>query len=418
MKKFTFLFILIFTSQLYSQWINQSYTPVSFATYYDSKFLDSNTGFLVGGNGSIILKTTNGGSNWIYTSLGNGTILGIDFKDSFTGILVGIYNTTRFCYKTTNGGNNWISRNYPIDRGFYSVKFTSQNNVLCAGDSGLVLKSTNAGDNWSVIQTPTIRRLNEIFVVDSLKIFACGDNGTVIRTSNGGDNWETLISGIAIDLSDIFFTNSNTGYITGFSSAAMKKTTNGGVSWTNVNLGSTVDVVTSVYFPSVNTGYVTGFYLAGKFYQNVIFKTTNGGTNWIVLPTPAQNFQPLYTIYFVNNEVGWFAGSNSLILKTTSGGLTFINENGEVVSDYKLEQNYPNPFNPLTRINYELQISNYVTLNVYDVNGRLVKELVNEKQAAGNYSIDFDGSGLPSGTYIYRFQAGDFSETKKMVLVK
>ena len=83
-----------------------------------------------------------------------------------------------------------------------------------------------------------------------------------------------------------------------------------------------------------------------------------------------------------------------------------------------MSQNYPNPFNPSTKINYELQIANYVTLNIYDINGKLVKELVNEKQSAGSYSIDFDGSGLPSGTYIYRLQAGDFSETKKMVLLK
>jgi len=87
-------------------------------------------------------------------------------------------------------------------------------------------------------------------------------------------------------------------------------------------------------------------------------------------------------------------------------------------TNLEVMQNFPNPFNPLTRINYELQIANYVTLSVYDINGRLVKELVNQKQSAGSYEVNFDGSGLPSGTYIYRLQAGDFSETKKMVLLK
>ena len=89
-----------------------------------------------------------------------------------------------------------------------------------------------------------------------------------------------------------------------------------------------------------------------------------------------------------------------------------------IPESFNMSQNYPNPFNPSTKINYELQIANYVTLNIYDINGKLVKELVNEKQSAGSYSIDFDGSGLPSGTYIYRLQAGDYSETKKMVLLK
>lgn len=90
----------------------------------------------------------------------------------------------------------------------------------------------------------------------------------------------------------------------------------------------------------------------------------------------------------------------------------------EMPRDFALKQNYPNPFNPSTMINYQLTINSFVNLNVYDINGRLVKELVNKKQIAGNYSINFDGSGLPSGTYIYRLQAGDFSETKKMVLLK
>lgn len=409
------------TVQAFSQWIDQSYTATPYSTYLDSKFLNSNTGFIVGGLLGRILKTTNGGNNWALTSLTSpgGDIGGVDFKDMLTGIIVGYFNSTRYCYKTTNGGDNWIPVLYPINRGFYGIKFSSQSTVVCCGDSGLVLKSTNLGNNWSIIQTPVNKTLSTIYVIDSSNFFACGEKGTVIKTTDGGNNWEALSSGTTVDLSCIFFTNNNTGYITGYSSGVVKKTTNGGVSWAYVNLSSVVDVVTSVYFPSANTGYVTGFYLAGKYYQNVIFKTTNGGSNWRTLPTPPQNFQQLYTIYFVNNDVGWFAGANSLILKTTTGGLTFVNENGEVVSDFSLEQNCPNPFNPSTKINYELRVPNYISLNVYDVNGRLVKELVNEKQNAGNYSVDFSGEGLPSGVYYYSLIAdGVVIDTKKAVLVK
>lgn len=129
-------------------------------------------------------------------------------------------------------------------------------------------------------------------------------------------------------------------------------------------------------------------------------------------------------IPYVKNDIYWGMFGHDRY-RTNQYGFTppdepvgiFVN-NTNIPEKFLLFQNYPNPFNPLTKINYELRVTNYVTLNVYDVNGRLVKELVNQKQSAGNYSVDFEGSGLPSGTYIYRLQAGDFSETKKMVLLK
>ncbi len=85
---------------------------------------------------------------------------------------------------------------------------------------------------------------------------------------------------------------------------------------------------------------------------------------------------------------------------------------------YRLEQNYPNPFNPSTIINYELRITNYVSLKVFDALGKEVSILVNEKQSPGTYQVEFDGSRLPSGVYFYRLNAGEFRDTKRMMLVK
>ncbi len=91
-----------------------------------------------------------------------------------------------------------------------------------------------------------------------------------------------------------------------------------------------------------------------------------------------------------------------------------------VPDNFSLSQNYPNPFNPSTRINYELRNTNYVTLKVFDLLGKEVASLVNEKQNAGSYAVDFNSSefNLPSGIYFYTLNAGEFKETKKMVLVK
>ena len=87
-------------------------------------------------------------------------------------------------------------------------------------------------------------------------------------------------------------------------------------------------------------------------------------------------------------------------------------------ADFNLAQNYPNPFNPTTQINYSIPSSQKVVLKVYDELGREAATLVNENQAAGNYTVDFNASNLASGVYFYRLQAGDFVQMKKMVLMK
>ncbi len=85
---------------------------------------------------------------------------------------------------------------------------------------------------------------------------------------------------------------------------------------------------------------------------------------------------------------------------------------------FNLSQNYPNPFNPATKINFEIPRNLKVQLSVYDVTGKLASELVNEQRAAGYYTVEFNGSNLASGMYFYLIEAGEFSATKKMILVK
>ncbi len=93
-------------------------------------------------------------------------------------------------------------------------------------------------------------------------------------------------------------------------------------------------------------------------------------------------------------------------------------DNNNVPTKYYLSQNYPNPFNPSTLIKYQLPVSDNVTLKVYDVLGNEITTLVNEFKPAGSYSISFDASKLSSGIYFYRLQAGNYVETKKMLLLK
>lgn len=85
---------------------------------------------------------------------------------------------------------------------------------------------------------------------------------------------------------------------------------------------------------------------------------------------------------------------------------------------YLLNQNYPNPFNPSTIISWQLPESKFVTLKIYDVLGNEVASLINEEKPAGNFEVEFDSNGLPSGIYLYTIQAGNFTDSRKMIILK
>jgi hypothetical protein len=98
--------------------------------------------------------------------------------------------------------------------------------------------------------------------------------------------------------------------------------------------------------------------------------------------------------------------------------VVFVRQGEHVPAQTLLHQNYPNPFNPSTIIRYELPKSSTVRLSVYDMLGREVSMLVNERKDAGVHEATFDASGLSSGVYLCRLQAGDFVQTRKLLLVR
>jgi hypothetical protein len=89
-----------------------------------------------------------------------------------------------------------------------------------------------------------------------------------------------------------------------------------------------------------------------------------------------------------------------------------------VAGQFELHQNYPNPFNPTTQIEYLLKKTSPIILKIYDISGSEIKTLVNQNQTAGKYSISFNASNLSSGIYIYMLQAGQFSQSRKMLLLR
>jgi hypothetical protein len=94
------------------------------------------------------------------------------------------------------------------------------------------------------------------------------------------------------------------------------------------------------------------------------------------------------------------------------------NHNTGLPTVFALSQNYPNPFNPQTIINYQLPITSYVELSIYNLLGQKVTTLVSEKKAAGYHQVEFNPQNISSGIYYYKIEAGQYQDVKKMILIK
>ncbi|HMR40108.1 MAG TPA: S8 family serine peptidase [Ignavibacteria bacterium] len=118
--------------------------------------------------------------------------------------------------------------------------------------------------------------------------------------------------------------------------------------------------------------------------------------------------------------------SGSAVYRLLRGAMDFVGQtstsvselNSQLPDDYSLSQNYPNPFNPVTTINFSIPKQGNVTLKVYDIAGKEIMTLVNDQRSAGNYKVSFDGVNLSSGAYFYRIESGNFSQVKRMILLK
>lgn len=408
---FTILFLTYSIS--YSQSWVQQYSSTT-ASIYDLSFLNINTGY-AGCTSGIMLKTTNSGMNW--TRMLNGytfNIIKIKFFDPNFGVAGG-----EKLLKTTNGGLNW---NLVRDTIYANdVHFLNQNEWwICSSSPHSNLKTTDQGVSWqSIGETDLIQP--SIFFVDQNTGWISGKfiTGSFIpthisKTTNSGSQWGTQFSQISQQnngwIYDILFTDLNKGYALywDFSQTKILKTTNGGLNWQGT--ATPMRKLKNLFFIDEFTGWACGD-------SGYVYKTMNSGLTWMIEQiSPALN---LNAIYFVNNETGWVCAAGGIIYKTTNGGITAIQQTGnEIPITFSLSQNYPNPFNPATQISFEIPKTSIVNLTLYDATGRVIAQLVNQQLSPGSYKVDWDASNYPSGVYYYRLQAGEYTETKKMVLIK
>jgi len=363
--------------------------------------LDSNRAW-VGTDDGKIYHTTNGGFNWIqiYSFGGSGFIN--DIKFSQQNKLVGYANSdppngtgTPFkILKTTNGGINWLE---------YGP-------VLTAGYNGAARSSsvTDANHYWFGLSNSS------------------SNVPRIAYTSNGGLNWN--VRSISYNSGFLYPVEMMSNSLVGYCSALnyfpvyLFKTTDGGNSWGNAY---TVPVEANWGVSSIK--HVAGtynWYFSTESMMNVpIYKSTNNGLTWAPMIIDNNHDQVRSMCFTRNgNRIRGFASTYSGAIYNLYSDTAYLvnveNIGGTIPSNYKLEQNYPNPFNPITKINFNVPRSGRALLVVYDMLGREVSTLVNVNLQPGVYETTFDGSGLNSGVYFYRLTSGDYSETRKMILLK
>jgi hypothetical protein len=182
--------------------------------------------------------------------------------------------------------------------------------------------------------------------------------------------------------------------------------TNYFISWTD-NVFTSASLVMGRFINTSGVPIDTGFTIFGSLGDKIAaYGISKIGNNKILVVATRVD-----TPSFSNGDVyGRFINSSS----------TGVNDNGKnaVPGKYSLGQNYPNPFNPNTTIKYSLPKTGNVNVTVYNALGSKIATIVNEYKSAGNYSVQFNGSNIASGIYLYRLESGNFSATKKFILLK
>ena len=335
-----------------------------------------------------------------------------------------------------------------IDSLNYSVVYESSNDIIYKevnADTGIINYEYNLTDGeMSVCKTPKI--LENIFNIKKQVTYEKQNTDSTFhlykRNLNFGNIWSN--PEIVYGVGDV----RNAGFMTTYVDEIPLFESNQSGYWNIYSLHDNSLITINDFNDSADNTSLQRFFnnlitLDGYIYSDAIaYKENYSGINRLILNStyasqkdtviisgdPDKTSMTMSNgIYFQNYDfLIWViynkdsSGRSSLYGKSVIVRNTGISETGNILLDrYSLSQNYPNPFNPKTVINYELRVtSDLVSIKVFDVLGNEVSTLVNEKQTPGSYTVTFDGSNFPSGVYFYKLEAGDFAETKRMVLLK
>lgn len=431
-------FLLIITAlfnisfSINSQWVINPAAVNGMGAFPTISVPDCNTIIIAGGtiNTPKIIRSTNGGGNFANIT-GNitGTELWCVWAKSADTIFTG--NGSGVIWKTVNAGVNWTQAvttggSAGFINGIRFLKPEQKYGVAMSdaptSSNPLMFKTSDGGITW-VTQTVTsgggaTGSVSTVFIADSVFYgFGHSNNSRLSYTTNGGMNWTFLnvsLSGgstYGVDCGpnkNCFVASFNSlPNIVKFNASGMTQT---------INIGSGVSGFPFfAWVHGTETCYLAGTTGSG----GSIKKTNNTGANWQIMNTSGMDGIIGMDYTYLNSNVCAYAlADDGTVLKLEEVVIGVQQINSEVPKNFLLEQNYPNPFNPRTNIKYSVPKTAGVTIKIYNTIGGLVSTIVDEHHSPGNYSVDFNADGLSSGIYYYTISAGEFVDTKKMVLVK
>jgi photosystem II stability/assembly factor-like uncharacterized protein len=444
-----------------SNWIQTSLNSYNIASFAGN----SNTIF-AGALG--LYKSTNNGSNWTPSGLTSTIILSLAARNE--NIIAG---TSNGIFLSTNNGTNWTQTLQFLS--VYSLILGGNNQDFFAGTANGVWKSTNFGASWfqTVLENQNVASL----AVSGNTIVAGTYAGGVYVSNDNGVNWtqrNESLGNLGVISLCIFNNYIFAGTYAGIwrrpfgeltSATSQSQFNRNSLNKPITDTGNTRDTISVGYKSSmtysvldvnlmIDTVFHTNdsdleFYLIHNGTKDtVIFQAGGSGGNFIgtilndsastLISNGTAPFTDMYRPHkplsqFNNGDVNgtWIleifdrATGNtgtlqawSLIITTLSNPIGIQLIGNEIPENFSLSQNYPNPFNPSTKIRFNLQKSSLTMLDVYDILGRQIAVLVNEDLKAGTYEINWTANRFSSGVYFYRLATDEFTDTKKMILLK
>ncbi len=397
-------------------------------------FTDSLTGWAVGDSG-IIINTIDGGDNWVIQESNTyNDIVDVFFLNSQLG-WASSFNYSELPYgtlllKTTNGGNDWICEPYPTDNVFMTCIFFLDSLVGWMGGSPhAIVKTSDGGNLWQQANVDTstlaffpvldIKFYNEQYGYASGGMFDIA--GVTWHTHNGGEIWYAIdgSDAPADEVHNLYIYDSlrvigcggdpDFGYGVG-----LLRTYDGGPSWEYEELGMQ-GIAYDIDFVNDAEAW------APLGPQRKFIYSVDSGSTWLELPTPEST--AIFDITFTDSLHGYAVGREGAVLRFKPEIHVGTESITKSSSETKLNQNYPNPFVESTTITFSIfdneNIHHPINVLIFDIYGIRVAEFLLQKNISGKYSVRFNGDGIPNGIYYFQLNISDqIVDTKKMVLMR
>ncbi len=410
---------------------------------------DSNDNIYVGTGGSGVFKSTNKGDNW---NVSNEGLSRSDVQSIATNLNGDLFAGTAEggIYRSTDQGQDWVSINNGIGVMNVTAVVVNRANVEFAGTMGAagIYRSADNGDQWYRSNTGLADSNVIAMAMDSTGTMFTSTQSGLFKSSDGGSSWQLANSGLTSKVFALGFGASGNQYAATGSGVYCSQ--NNGKSWSACSKGLPNDAVISIscsenklfagtdnsgIYCSTDSGanwFASNTGLLAKSIQSIsvnstkkifigskdgIFFSPDSGITWVSL-NQGLTYSDVRSIVFDRDGYAYAATYGGGVFKTTES-TTSVNEHSITIPKaFLLMQNYPNPFNPSTIISFAIPVRSIVSLKVFDILGREVSTIVSGELEPGSYTQQWNAATMASGVYFYRLQAGTYSETKKLLLLK